>query len=169
MATASATTPPTAVARAVRAEQLRFPDGSMMRLLADSSDTGGRLSVHVSTLRNGGGASPHHHEHTAEVFYILAGTIELLIGEDIVVADEGDLVVVPPGVPHAFAAAPGADAEVLVAVTPGIERFDLFRQFERVLDGREPAETLFIDQSAYDTYPDDSPAWDTRATHEEQP
>jgi mannose-6-phosphate isomerase-like protein (cupin superfamily) len=149
----------TVLARAAGAERLEFPDGSTMRLLADSSATGGRLSVHVSTLGNGAGAGPHHHDHASELFYVVRGAVQLLIGEEIVLADEGDLAVVPPGVTHAFAAAPGPDAELLMAVTPGIERFDLFRAFQRVLSGSEPAGTVFTDQSAYDTHPDDSPVW----------
>jgi quercetin dioxygenase-like cupin family protein len=155
---------------AAQAEQLRLPDGSMMRLLADSPATAGKLSVHTSTLRNGGGAGPHHHLVASEVFYVVRGAVELLIGEAIVTAGEGDLAVVPPGVPHAFAAVAGSDAELLIAVTPGIERFDLFRTFERVLSGREPAGTLFDDQSAYDTYPDHSPTWErARATAAHSP
>jgi quercetin dioxygenase-like cupin family protein len=150
---------PTVLARADGAERLDFPDGSAMRLLADSSATGGRLSVHTSTLRNGAGASPHHHDVASEVFFVVRGAIELLIDDDILVAREGDLAIVPPGVTHAFAAVPGQDAELLLAVTPGIERFELFRRFERVLAGRERGGGLLTAQAAYDTYPDHSPIW----------
>jgi hypothetical protein len=96
----------------------------------------------------------------AEVFYVLRGTVQLLVGSDLVEAGAGDLAVIPPGVIHAFAAAPGEKAELLVAVTPGIERFDLFRRFERVLAGREPRGSTFVDQSRYDTRPDVSETWD---------
>jgi len=149
------------VARAADAERLVFPDGSTMTLLADSHATGGRLSMHHTLLRDGAdGASPHHHTTVAELFYVLRGTVQVLVGDELVEAGEGDLVVVPPGVAHAFAAAPGGDAELLLAVTPGIERFDLFRRFERIVAGREPAGTLFADQSEYDTYPDISDIWE---------
>jgi hypothetical protein len=86
--------------------------------------------------------------------------VQLLVGEELIEAGAGDLAVVPPGLAHAFAAAPGEDAELLVAVTPGIERFDLFRHFERVMAGREPAGSAFSDQSRYDTYSDTSEIWD---------
>jgi quercetin dioxygenase-like cupin family protein len=153
------------VARAAAAEHLVFPGGSTMTLLADSVATGGKLSVHHTMLRIGAdGAGPHHHATAAEVLYVLRGSIQLLVGEELVGVGEGDLAVVPPGVAHAFAAAPGSDAELLVAVTPGIERFSLFRRFERVSAGREPAGTLLADQSQYDTYPDVSEVWQ-RARH----
>ena len=102
----------------------------------------------------------HHHTIVAEVFYVLSGTVQLLAGEELIEVGAGDLAVVPPGVAHAFGAAPGQDAELLVAVTPGIERFDLFRCFERVMAGREPPRSAFVDQARYDTYPDDREIWD---------
>ncbi|GHG63347.1 hypothetical protein GCM10018779_32870 [Streptomyces griseocarneus] len=34
------------------------------------------------------------------------------------------MVVVPPGTQHAFAAAPGEIADMLVIITPGVERFE---------------------------------------------
>src|SRR5215218_8372640 len=161
--------PAAIVVRAQEAEELEFPDGSSMRLLTDSAASGGALSVHRATLRHGGlGASPHHHLTATEVFYVLSGSVQILVGELFVVATEGDLVVVPPGMAHAFAAAPGADAELLVAVTPGIERFDLFRRLARLASGLEAPGTLFDDQSPYDTYASDSPAW-RQAMHLDQP
>lgn len=165
----AARSPAAIVVRAKDGEELEFPDGSSMRLLTDSPATGGSLSVHRATLRHGGvGASPHHHLTATEVFYVIRGSVQILVGEVLVVATEGDLAVVPPGMAHAFAAAPGGDAELLVAVTPGIERFELFRRLARRAAGLEGPGTLFDDQSRYDTYASDSPAW-RQATHLDQP
>jgi mannose-6-phosphate isomerase-like protein (cupin superfamily) len=174
MSTATSHSDSAVVARAATAERLVFPGGSTMTLLADSVATGGKLSVHHTVLRKGAdGASPHHHTIGAEVFYVLRGSIQLLVGEALIEAGEGDLAVVPPGVAHAFAASPGREAELLVAVTPGIERFSLFRRFERIAAGREPAGALLADQSAYDTYPDISEIWEqarpVTSTQEETP
>jgi mannose-6-phosphate isomerase-like protein (cupin superfamily) len=152
--------PAAIVVRAQEAEELEFPDGSSMRLLTESPATGGTLSVHRASLRAGGlGASPHHHLTATEVFYVLRGSVQLLLGDVLVVATEGDLAVVPPGMAHAFAAAPGGHAELVVAVTPGIERFELFRRLARRAAGLEAPGTFFDDQARYDTYASDSPAW----------
>lgn len=144
------------------AEQLVFPDGSAMTLLADSDATGGAISIHRSVLAAGAdGASPHHHTSVAEVIYVVEGRIQLLVGDEVVEAAEGDLAVISPGVTHAFAAAPGYSAELLIATTPGVERFSLWRRIERVVSGREPANDLVADQSTYyDTYPDVRLQWD---------
>jgi hypothetical protein len=84
----------------------------------------------------------------------------VLAGDRVVTAGRGDLVVVPPGLAHAFAAAPGEDADILVVITPGIERFEYFRHLERIAYGRVPPESLVEVQELYDTYLRSSTAWD---------
>lgn len=131
-----------------------------IRLLADSSSTGGALSTQRVTLAEGAnGATPHHHANSAELFYVLDGTAQLLSGDDVVTAGRGDLVVVPPNVPHAFAAAPGERADILIVITPGVERFEYFRHLERIAYGTVPPESLLDVQELYDTYFQQSEAW----------
>lgn len=108
------------------------------------------------------GARPHHHADSAELFYMLGGTAQVLSGEKVVTVEAGDLVVVPPGLPHAFAAAPGEDADILIVITPGVERFEYFRHLERIAYGKVPPESLLEVQELYDTYFRQSPAWDER-------
>ncbi|MFF4387789.1 cupin domain-containing protein [Streptomyces sp. NPDC001552] len=133
-----------------------------IRLLADSSSTGGALSTQrVSLLDGANGAAPHHHSRSAELFYLLDGTAQLLSGDQVVTAERGDLVIVPPGLDHAFAAAPGANADILIVITPGIERFEYFRHLERIAYGKVPPESLLDVQDLYDTYFTRSEAWDT--------
>ncbi|MEV6749138.1 cupin domain-containing protein [Streptomyces sp. NPDC051080] len=89
------------VVRSADAEAIgRAP--TTVRLLADSSATGGALSAQRVTLAGGvGGATPRHHERSAEMFHALDGAPEFLAGEEAVTAGQGDLVVVPPRMPHA--------------------------------------------------------------------
>ena len=145
--------------RAADAEVIGFPR-QMVRLLADSSATGGRLSTQRVTLAGGAdGASPHHHAKSAELFYVLSGSAQLLAGDRLIVASEGDLALVPPGLPHAFAAVQASDADLLIVITPGVERFEYFRHLARIATGQQPPESLLEVQACYDTFFDDSPAW----------
>jgi quercetin dioxygenase-like cupin family protein len=145
--------------RAADAEVVGFLP-HMVRLLADSSSTGGRLSAQRVTLADGAdGANPHHHADSAELFYVLSGSAQLLAGDHLQVAGEGDLAVVPPGLPHAFAAVPGSDADLLIVITPGVERFEYFRHLARIATGQQPPESLLEVQARYDTYFDRSPIW----------
>jgi quercetin dioxygenase-like cupin family protein len=133
-----------------------------VRLLADSSATGGTLSTQRVTLHDGAdGARPHRHDHSTEMLYVLDGTAQLLSGNEAVTAATGDLVIVPPGRPHAFAAAPGHDADLLIVLTPGVERFGYFRHLQRIALGEATPESLLEIQEVYDTYFLQSPAWDT--------
>jgi uncharacterized RmlC-like cupin family protein len=102
---------------------------------------------------------PHHHASSAELFYVLSGSAQLLAGDRILLASEGDLAVVPPGLPHAFAAAQASDADLLIVITPGIERFEYFRHLARIAAGQQPPESLLEVQARYDTFFDDSAAW----------
>lgn len=131
-----------------------------VRLLADSSSTGGKLSTQRVTLADGAdGANPHHHAGSSELFYVLGGSVQLLAGAEVITAGEGDLAVVPPGMTHAFAAPRSADADLLIVITPGVERFEYFRHLARIAAGELPRESLLEVQERYDTFFDDSPAW----------
>lgn len=135
-----------------------------VRLLADGSATGGALSTQRVTLAGGApGATPHLHKGSAEMFYMLDGEAELLSGDDIVTAERGDLLIVPPGMPHAFAAAPGSDADILIVIAPGVERFGYFRHLQRIALGEVGPESLLEVQELYDNHFLKSAAWDARA------
>ncbi|MFK0154480.1 cupin domain-containing protein [Streptomyces sp. NPDC090499] len=134
-----------------------------VRLLADSSATGGALSTVRVTLGEGAdGAVPHLHRNSAELFYLLDGAADVLCGDDVVTAGRGDLVVVPPGKPHAFAAVPGSTADILIVITPGVERFEYFRHLQRLRLGEATLESLLEVQELYDNHYLRSEAWDTR-------
>ncbi len=134
-----------------------------MRLLLDSSGTGGVVGAHLVHLVDGAvGASPHHHSRSAELFFVVHGSADLLAGDKIITATEGDLILVPPGVAHAFAASPGHDAYLLVVMTPGIERFEFFRELAHVMDGEADMAEFLQRQATFDTYPSDDTRWSAR-------
>jgi len=148
------------IVRGAQAEVVGAPTAKI-KLLADSSATGGALSTVKVTLEKGAdGARPHHHEHSAEMFYVLDGVVQVLSGNEIVKADQGDVIVVPPRMPHAFSADRGSGAEILIVIAPGVERFEYFRKLTRIAEGKEPPESLRDVQSLYDTYFLTSPEWE---------
>jgi mannose-6-phosphate isomerase-like protein (cupin superfamily) len=148
------------IARAADAE---IVGGSTAKvsLLVDSSATGGALStVRVTLAKGADGARPHRHDRSAEMFYVLDGAVQVLSGTEIVRAEHGDVIVVPPRMPHAFSTQRGTSAELLIVIAPGIERFEYFRQLTRIARGEEPPESLRDVQDLYDTYFLNSPEWD---------
>ena len=148
------------VVRGAAAEVVGAPT-ARVKLLADSSATGGALStVQVTLAKGADGARPHRHDRSAEMFYVLDGAVQVLSGTQIVLAEPGDVIVVPPGLAHAFSAERGSGAEILIVIAPGVERFEYFRHLTRIAQGKERPESLRDVQDLYDTYFLNSPEWD---------
>ncbi|HWG62355.1 MAG TPA: cupin domain-containing protein [Streptosporangiaceae bacterium] len=143
------------------AETLGNPDQPpAVRLLADSSATGGALSAQRVFLGRGTeGANPHRHTRSSELFYVLDGSAQILAGTEVVTMRQGDLAVVPPHMPHAFAATADSGADLLITITPGVERFGYFRLLARLLQGQATPDELLAAQDRYDNYFLDSPEW----------
>ncbi|MFC7387938.1 cupin domain-containing protein [Sphaerisporangium rhizosphaerae] len=155
------------VVSAESAQVVDLPGGGAFTLFADASDTGGALGANRLTLGPGReGAKPHYHTLSTEVFHVLGGEMEFLLGEKVTTVAKGGLVIVPPGLPHAFGAAPGTGADLLVVLTPGVERFGYFRRLARVQHGLEPADGLLREQDRYDLHSVDAPAWRTERRSE---
>ncbi len=70
---------------------------------ATGEDTDGSFFLSESILAPGfAGPPPHRHEKLHDMFYVLEGTLTLLLGEDVRPAGAGSFVCVPPGVVHTF-------------------------------------------------------------------
>ncbi|HLL32812.1 MAG TPA: cupin domain-containing protein [Streptomyces sp.] len=154
------TFPHALVVRAEEAEHVALPHGGGFHLLVDASGTGGVLGANRLVLGEGAdGARPHYHAVSWELFHVLDGTVDFLLGDRMTSVGAGGLVAVPPGMPHAFGAAPGTGADLLVVLTPGIERFDYFRALGRIQHGLEPFEMLLPEQERYDVHFLDPAVW----------
>jgi mannose-6-phosphate isomerase-like protein (cupin superfamily) len=151
---------PVLVRRAADAEVLEADPTSVITLLADATETGGKLTSNLTHFEPGNaGAPPHHHTRGAELFYVLDGSLQMLLGDEVTVFAKGDLVVVPPGVHHAFAPAPGASADVLIVFAPGTERFAYYRLLDRLHQGDATVQDLYDTQDRFDNHYVDSPVW----------
>jgi mannose-6-phosphate isomerase-like protein (cupin superfamily) len=151
-----------ALARSGQAETLSSQAGAIA-LLLDSSHAAGALSAQRVRLPPGGqGAVPHHHLRSTELFFTIAGSAQLLAGERILTLGPGDTVAVPPRMTHAFAAAPERDVDLLIIITPGVERFGYFRHLAGVMAGELPADGMLTVQERYDTYFEECSVWERR-------
>ncbi|MEW2530842.1 cupin domain-containing protein [Streptomyces sp. NPDC047071] len=154
---------PTTAALVVRpgtAERVPLPHGGAFELLADAAATGGSLGVNRLTLVDGAdGARPHLHALSTELFYVLDGTLDFFLDGALETVERGGLVVVPPGLPHAFGAAAGASADLLAVLTPGVDRFDYFRSLGRIQHGLDSFDSLLPEQDRYDVHFLDATGW----------
>ncbi|MFE0137460.1 cupin domain-containing protein [Streptomyces sp. NPDC059037] len=145
--------------RASDAETSADPS-SVMTLLAEADGPEGGFTTYRSTFAEGAvGAPAHFHTKATELFFVIGGSLQVLVGEEITVLNAGDFLAVPPHTPHAFAAAPGCTADVLFVFTPGMARFDYLRLLGSVMRGETDPKKIAESSERYDNHYVDSPVW----------
>ncbi|MER5297948.1 cupin domain-containing protein [Streptomyces lasiicapitis] len=153
------TTPLQAVlTRGAEAETCADPS-SVMTLLGESSGAAGFTSYRSTFATGAVGAPSHFHTKATELFFVISGSLQVLVGEEVTVLNAGDFLAVPPHTPHAFAAAPGCEADVLFVFTPGMDRFDYLRLLGRVLRGEADPKEIAESGERFDNHYVDSPVW----------
>ena len=117
----------TATPLTVRAEQgecADFPQlGNRYVLRGGSSDE--RFALSEQTIPPRALAAPMHtHEREDEYSFVLAGRLGAQIGDEVVEAGPGELVLKPRGIPHAFWNPGDAETRVLEIISPaGFEQY----------------------------------------------
>ncbi|GAB4585815.1 cupin domain-containing protein [Nocardia sp. IFM 10818] len=135
-------------------------ENARVRLLIDSNEAGGTVSTLEVTMAQGAdGAAPHYHTKSDELFYVADGELQLLAGDRIVTVGAGGSIVVPKFMPHAFGATPDSAAKIMIALIPGVERFEYFRLLDRIRKGEATFEDLAASQEEFDNHFVDAPRW----------
>jgi mannose-6-phosphate isomerase-like protein (cupin superfamily) len=95
------------------------------RYLIRSSQTDDRFSLIEHTIPPRALAAPvHTHQDEDEYSFVLSGRMGAMIGEEVVEAGPGDLVIKPRGIPHAFWNAGDEEVRLLELISPG--QFDQY-------------------------------------------
>lgn len=115
----------TAIIHAPGEGEVHRAGASTITLKATSEDTGGTLSLNETEIEPGfPGPPPHFHETLHDMFYILDGTLTLLVDGAEHQAGPGTFACVPPGTVHTFRNESGAPVRMLNLQTPGgFERY----------------------------------------------
>lgn len=86
---------------------------------ADGTETQGRYSISEWSLApHTQGPGPHSHDED-DVFYVIEGTMSVLVGEDWTHASKGAFVLIPGGVMHDFENRTDEPATLLNFSVPG--------------------------------------------------
>jgi quercetin dioxygenase-like cupin family protein len=118
-----------------------------MTLKATGERTDGSLVLLENLTAPGGGPPPHVHEREDEFFYVLDGTFEIRIGDELHRLGPGGFAYVPRGTVHNFRNAADTASRILVGFTPGgIEGF--FRDAGRPATDDGPAPAVDEDEIA---------------------
>lgn len=98
--------------------------GSEIRFALTAEHTGGALTLGFATVPRGEGPPPHLHHNEDELFIIVEGRYQFLIGGEWTEAGPGAVVYVPRGSVHTFRNAGEGTARHWVLTTPsGFEQF----------------------------------------------
>ena len=121
--------------------------GDTMTFKATGESTGGGLVLLENLTAPGGGPPPHVHTREDEFFYVLDGTFEIRIGDEVRTLGPGGFAYVPRGTVHNFRNTAETASRILVGFTPGgIEGF--FRESGRRATDDGPAPPLDGDEIA---------------------
>jgi mannose-6-phosphate isomerase-like protein (cupin superfamily) len=133
-------------------ESLTFLNDSVMTIkLAD--EAGGPAFYEYRCPPAATAAPPHVHHAHDETFYVVEGSFEFAVGDDVRVLGPGGFVTVPRETPHAFRNAGTGPGRLVGTLNPG--RFaHYFRELASIIDatGQAPAKDEWADLYArYDT------------------
>jgi quercetin dioxygenase-like cupin family protein len=140
----TAATSRTVIHRAAGDGEPLWAMGSLFEVKLSDQDSGGALTVMEVTPPPGIATPLHVHHREAEVFYLLAGTLDYEAGGTLYRLAAGDFIWLPKDVPHRFRVTGDTPARFLALCVPGgIER--LYRTVgvpaaARALPGAYPAE-----------------------------
>ena len=97
--------------------------GNRFTVKAAGEDTRDRYAL-LEQVCTGAAPPMHVHDDEEEAFYVLDGSVDLYLGEEVHRAEAGAFCLVPPGVAHSFVSTSASPARLLVIVSPaGLERF----------------------------------------------
>jgi quercetin dioxygenase-like cupin family protein len=101
-----------------------YGPGDLYSLLVTGKESNNVLFQFEAVVPEGGGPPPHVHSEEDETFYIVRGSLEILLGDRTHLAKAGDFVYVPRGTVHRFKNVGSGAAVQLVTFSPaGIEKF----------------------------------------------
>jgi quercetin dioxygenase-like cupin family protein len=117
----------TATQHTVRAEDGERADFPRLgnRYVVRGSSSDGRFALIDQTIPPRALAAPTHtHENEDEYSFVLTGRLGAQIGDDVIEAGPGDLVLKPRGIPHAYWNPGDEETHVLEIISPaGFEQY----------------------------------------------
>lgn len=115
-----------------------YGPGDVYNLLATGEETNNSFFQFEAIVPKGGGPPPHTHSREDESFYVVSGSLEMVLGDSTFQAKAGDFVFIPRGTVHRFRNVGSDTAIQLVTFVPaGMEHY--FREvFPPVVDQKVP-------------------------------
>jgi mannose-6-phosphate isomerase-like protein (cupin superfamily) len=100
----------------------------------DAAASGGTLSVFELDFEPGEGPGEHVHSREHELWYVLDGEFDFLLGDELIHQPTGGLAFGPRGTPHTFrSVGPTPGRLLVITAAAGLE--DFFLEYDRRANG----------------------------------
>ena len=121
------------------------------RYLLRGADSDGAFALIEHTIPPRALAAPMHvHKHEDEYSFVLTGCMGAQIGDEVIEARPGELVMKPRGIPHAFWSASDEETRVLEIISPaGFEQYFADQAPHLQVDGPPDAAAVGALQASY--------------------
>lgn len=99
--------------------------GGLRKVILDSKETSGDVYLVEGIMPEGSQVPVHIHEFEDEIFHVIEGNVELVLGEETIQGKKGDIIYLPRGIKHGIRTSGSQTARVLNYVIPG-KNFEVF-------------------------------------------
>jgi len=100
-------------------------DGSEIReLLAHRNSSIRKQSLAEARIAPGQTTTPHYHPESEEIYFVLEGSGEMRIGDEVREVHAGDAIAIPPGAVHQIRNSGDVTLKILCCCAPGYEHSD---------------------------------------------
>ena len=127
--------------------------GTRVAYKAEGERPGRGPTVLEFTAAPGFGTGDHVHSRIEEIFYVVEGEFQIRAGDQMLRAGAGDVVLVPPGVPHGFGNPEGGPAKMVLIISPAGVHERYFEELAELLAKPGPPDAQAISElrRRYDT------------------
>jgi len=107
----------------IEAKRIDEDWGSLRWLAGQTIGNAQGMVVGRVIIKKGQSNPRHSHPNCEEMLYLLRGRLEHTVGQQKVITEAGDVIVVPAGVPHVALNIGDEDADMIVAYSAGVREF----------------------------------------------
>ncbi|WP_334058393.1 cupin domain-containing protein [Polaribacter sp. P097] len=106
--------------------------GGLRNVILNSKETDGDVYLVEGIMPKGSSVPLHIHELEDEIFHVLEGKVELVIGEKTIQGKKGDIIYLPRGIQHGIKTLGSETVRVLNYVIPGKNFEEFFTKMNEI-------------------------------------
>lgn len=112
----------------------------MRSVILNSNETDGDIYLVQGVMPKGSNVPEHIHEKEDEIFHVLEGKVELIVGDKTLEGNVGDIIYLPRGIKHGIKTKGDETAKVLNYVIPGKNFESFFKELNENGIGMDKSE-----------------------------